>query len=258
MPGHRLGEHGVEHDLGQRPQPPDDGRYPGDVLAVLPAVPQVSGDHVARHRGGHVVRDGVHLGSEPFGQVEDVRQRHARRHQFGARAQQPGAGHQVTRAVRLENAEIRGLGPVLRRVPGTEQRPQLLGRDVAGDLVGPRVRDGRLKVENLGQGAAALPDGQHLADVGERVPAAEQPADEPEAGQVGVRVDAHAPVAAGRGEQSSILVDANVADGGRRQPCQLVDAVLAHAGKRYHLYCDNVHCNVRPGRAHQQRNAAGR
>ena len=59
--GHGLGEHGVEHDLGQRPQPPDDRRNLGDVLALQRAVPQVSRDHLVRHGDSHVARDRVHV-----------------------------------------------------------------------------------------------------------------------------------------------------------------------------------------------------
>jgi hypothetical protein len=227
--GHRPGEHGIQHDLGQWPQPPDNGRHLGDVLTLQRAVPQAGGDHVACHRGGHVVRGRVHVHPQPLGEVEYGRQRHACRHHLGPRAQQPGAGHPVADAVWLQDAQGYGPGPVLRSVLRAEQLPQPLRGQVAGDLIRPRVPDGGLKVEDLGQIAAAFPDGQHFTDVGERVAALEQLADQPQAGQVRVGVDADPPVAARRGKQPAILVDADVADGGIRPPCQLVDAVLAHA-----------------------------
>ena len=103
------------------------------------AVAQAGGDHVARHRGGHVVRGRVHVPAQPRGQVEHGGQGHSRRHHLGARAQQPGAGHPVVLAVRLKQAESHGPGPVLRGVLRAERLTQLPGRHMTGNLIGPRV-----------------------------------------------------------------------------------------------------------------------
>jgi hypothetical protein len=226
--GHGLGQDRLHGGLGQRPEAAGYGGHLRDVLALEHAVPEVGSEHMTGHGAGQLARGGVHVGAEPAGHVQHCAQWHPRRNQLGARVQQPRAWYPVSAAVGLDQAERDCLRDVFRGDLTAEHFGQPDRGHVGGHLVGPRHADGGFEVQDLGDVAAALPDGQQLADVGEGVPALEQLADQPQPRQVGIGVDADAAVAAGRGEQAAILVHADVADRCPRQPRQLVNPVLAH------------------------------
>src|SRR5690606_13550037 len=125
--------------------------------------------------------------------------------------------------------------------------------DVPGDLVGPGVAHRRLEAQHVVEVAAALPDRDQLADVGEGVAAGEQLGDQPQPGQVRLGVDADPPFPPGWREQPSVLVDAHIAHGRVGEARQLVDAVFGHGPSLWILRCfhdftllhrDNARCNV--------------
>jgi hypothetical protein len=59
VPGHGLGQHGVNRGLRQRAQAPGDGGDLCDVRAPEHAVPQVGGEHLSDHRGREVTAAGL-------------------------------------------------------------------------------------------------------------------------------------------------------------------------------------------------------
>ena len=184
MLGHGLGQDGVDGLLGEGTHVADEPADLDDLFALHARDGGVLGDDVVGDAANHVFGDVADLLAQVLRDVEDRVHGHAVLDELAAGVQQAGAGHTEPQAVAFDHPEVQG---PLHRPRGdalAEEASEVVEGQVVGDLVAPGVADRGLEPEDVGEVAAALPDLEHLPDVGEGVAAAQELADQPQPGQV--------------------------------------------------------------------------